>query len=118
MSPSENTCSSRIGMATAILAVECAPADGKSAVAAPFQTGAAFVTVTTNVDAHRVDRGGVSPVMTKFHNNVKTALLLGLLTGLILWIGSFWGEAGLTMALIFAGITNLGAYFFSDKIAL
>jgi heat shock protein HtpX len=56
--------------------------------------------------------------MSKFHNNVKTALLLGLLTGLILWIGSFWGEAGVTMALIFAAITNLGAYFFSDKIAL
>src|SRR5687768_8031997 len=63
-------------------------------------------------------RGGVSNVTGKIYNNFKTALLLGLLTGLILWIGSFWGEAGMTMALIFAAITNLGAYFFSDKIAL
>ena len=30
----------------------------------------------------------------------KTVLLLGLLTGIILFIGSFWGEGGLTIALV------------------
>jgi len=57
-------------------------------------------------------------MMSKFYNNVKTALLLGLLTGLILWIGSFWGSGGVVVALILAVITNFVSYFFSDKIAL
>jgi heat shock protein HtpX len=56
--------------------------------------------------------------MSQFYNNVKTALLLGLLTGLILVIGSFFGQQGLTIALIMAGVMNLVGYFFSDKIAL
>jgi heat shock protein HtpX len=57
-------------------------------------------------------------MMSKFYNNFKTALLLGLLTGLILWIGSFWGNTGVVVALVFAAITNFVGYFFSDKIAL
>ena len=57
-------------------------------------------------------------MMSKFYNNFKTALLLGLLTALILWIGSFWGRQGLILALGFAAITNFIGYFFSDKIAL
>jgi heat shock protein HtpX len=56
--------------------------------------------------------------MNKFYNNVKTALLLGLMTALILWIGSFWGQGGVTIALIMAAVMNLVGYFFSDKIAL
>jgi heat shock protein HtpX len=56
--------------------------------------------------------------MSKFYNNLKTAVLLGLLTGLILWIGSFWGQAGIVVALVFAAVTNFVGYFFSDKIAL
>lgn len=55
---------------------------------------------------------------SKFYNNVKTALFLGVLTGLILWVGSLWGTAGLTMALVMAGVMNFVALFFSDKIAL
>jgi len=51
-------------------------------------------------------------------NNVKTVLLLGLLTGLILFIGSFWGEQGITIALIMSILMNFASYFFSDKIAL
>jgi heat shock protein HtpX len=51
-------------------------------------------------------------------NNIKTVLLLGLLTGLILFIGSFWGEQGLTIALIMSILMNFVSYFFSDKIAL
>ncbi len=51
-------------------------------------------------------------------NNVKTVLLLGLLTGIILFIGSFWGQGGLTIALFMSVLMNFGSYFFSDKIAL
>jgi heat shock protein HtpX len=56
---------------------------------------------------------------SKFYNNVKTALLLGLLTGLILWAGAMiGGRAGLTVALVMAGVMNFVGYFCSDKIAL
>ena len=52
-------------------------------------------------------------------NNVKTTFLLALMTGLLLAIGNTWGgRSGLTLALVFAAVMNLGAYFFSDKIAL
>jgi heat shock protein HtpX len=51
-------------------------------------------------------------------NNLKTVLLLGLLTGIILFLGSLWGEQGLTIALTFSVLMNFGSYFFSDKIAL
>lgn len=51
-------------------------------------------------------------------NQIKTVILLGLLTGILLWIGSFWGQSGLLFALIFSVIMNFVAYWFSDKIAL
>jgi len=51
-------------------------------------------------------------------NQFKTIILLGALTGILLWIGSFWGQSGLMFALIFSIIMNFGAYWFSDKIAL
>lgn len=51
-------------------------------------------------------------------NRFKTVLLLGVLTGIIIFIGSFWGEQGLTIALVFSIVMNFGSYFFSDKIAL
>lgn len=52
-------------------------------------------------------------------NNVKTALLLGLMSGLLLVAGeALGGEQGLLMALVFAVGLNLISYFFSDKIAL
>jgi heat shock protein HtpX len=51
-------------------------------------------------------------------NNLKTVLLLGLLTGIILFIGSFWGQQGLTIALVMSIAMNFASYFFSDKIAL
>src|SRR5438105_1485850 len=57
--------------------------------------------------------------MNKFYNNVKTALLLGVLTALILWIGALiGGQQGVIVALVFAAIMNFVGYFFSDKIAL
>jgi heat shock protein HtpX len=57
-------------------------------------------------------------MMSKFYNNLKTTLLLGLMTALILWIGSLFGTQGVMIAFIFAVISNVGAYFFGDKIAL
>jgi heat shock protein HtpX len=51
-------------------------------------------------------------------NNFKTVLLLGLLTGLFIFLGSLWGEQGVTIALILSVLMNFGSYFFSDKIAL
>jgi len=56
--------------------------------------------------------------MTRFVNNAKTAALLGLLFGMILLIGAQFGRQGLMLAFIFGGVTNIIAYFFSDKIAL
>jgi heat shock protein HtpX len=55
----------------------------------------------------------------KFYNNFKTAVLLGLLTALIMWIGSLLGGTqGLVIAFFFAAGTNFVALFFSDKIAI
>ncbi|HKM89268.1 MAG TPA: zinc metalloprotease HtpX [Candidatus Acidoferrales bacterium] len=52
-------------------------------------------------------------------NAIKTVLVLGLLSGLLLFAGdAFGGPRGLTLALAIAVLMNGGAYFFSDKIAL
>jgi len=52
-------------------------------------------------------------------NGVKTTLLLGLLSGIVLAIGEYFGGAnGLLMAFIIAAVMNFGSYWFSDKIVL
>ena len=52
-------------------------------------------------------------------NGLKTALLLGLLSGLLLVIGQMLGGAnGMLVGLIFAVVMNFGSYWFSDKIVL
>jgi heat shock protein HtpX len=52
-------------------------------------------------------------------NYVKTALLLGLLTGLIVLCGgALGGRSGMVFALAVAAVMNLGSYWFSDKIVL
>jgi heat shock protein HtpX len=52
-------------------------------------------------------------------NTLKTALLLGLLTALILFGGqALGGRQGLYFALVLAGVMNFVSYFFSEKIAL
>ncbi len=52
-------------------------------------------------------------------NTVKTAILLGALTGLLMFIGGiFGGNQGIVIAFIFAAIMNLGAYWFSHKLVL
>src|SRR5919108_2184149 len=52
-------------------------------------------------------------------NGLKTALLLGLLSGLLLVIGDLAGGSnGIVIAFILAALMNLGSYWFSDKIVL
>ena len=52
-------------------------------------------------------------------NGVKTVLLLGALSGLLLVIGDVVaGPNGLMFGLIAAAVMNLGSYWFSDKIVL
>ena len=52
-------------------------------------------------------------------NGLKTALLLGLLSGLLLVIGELLGGAnGIMIAFVIAAVMNLGSYWFSDKIVL
>ncbi len=52
-------------------------------------------------------------------NSLKTALLLGGLTGLLLLIGGYFGgKGGMVIAFIFAVVINFGAYWFSDKLIL
>jgi heat shock protein HtpX len=52
-------------------------------------------------------------------NTVKTTLLLTVMTLLLMFIGDlFGGQRGMLFALVFAGVMNFVAYFFSDKIAL
>lgn len=52
-------------------------------------------------------------------NSVKTVLLLGLLTGVLLYGGELLaGRSGLYLGLAFAVVMNSSSYFFSDKISL
>jgi heat shock protein HtpX len=52
-------------------------------------------------------------------NTVKTVLLLGLLSGLLLFLGeAFGGRNGLYVGLGLAIVMNFFSYFFSDKMAL
>lgn len=52
-------------------------------------------------------------------NQIKTALLLGVLTGLVLVIGQlFGGTNGLVIAFILAILMNVFSYFFSHKLIL
>lgn len=56
--------------------------------------------------------------MPRHHNGLKTAILLGLLSAVILSVGAQFGRGGLLIALVVALATNGVAYFNSDKIAL
>ena len=52
-------------------------------------------------------------------NAVKTTLLLGLLSGVLMVIGqSLGGANGLVIAFVMAAVMNFGSYWFSDKIVL
>jgi heat shock protein HtpX len=52
-------------------------------------------------------------------NGMKTVLLLGGLSGVLLFLGqTFGGERGLVMAFGGAVLMNFFSYFFSEKMAL
>ena len=52
-------------------------------------------------------------------NNVKTVILLALMTTLLWWVAvSLFPQGGFWIGLAIAAVFNLGAYFFSDKFAL
>lgn len=53
-------------------------------------------------------------------NQLKTVALLGLLSALLITV-SYWivgGTSGIVMGIVLAALTNLGSWYFSDKIAL
>jgi len=54
----------------------------------------------------------------RWNNGVKTAVLLGLMAGVILGVGSAFGRGGLLIAVVLALAVNGWAYFNSDKLAL
>jgi heat shock protein HtpX len=50
---------------------------------------------------------------------MKTAILLGALTGLLMFIGGFFGgQQGVVLAFFFALVLNFGSYWFSDTLVL
>src|SRR5512142_1779783 len=52
-------------------------------------------------------------------NTMKTFLLMGLLTVLLVLLGNWiGGQGGMMIAFAFALIMNFGSYWFSDKIVL
>lgn len=52
-------------------------------------------------------------------SGVKTVLLLGGLTGLLMFIGgATGGQTGLVFAFVMAAVMNIASYWFSDKIVL
>lgn len=56
--------------------------------------------------------------MTVFVNNLKTVILLGAMTGLFVAVGGMLGQEFLLPFLFMGIIMNIGAWFFSDKIAI
>ncbi|MEX2290727.1 MAG: zinc metalloprotease HtpX [Mycobacteriales bacterium] len=56
--------------------------------------------------------------MHAHRNGLKTALLLGLLSSIILFVGAQFGSGGLVLALVVALGVNGYSYFYSDKLAL
>ena len=51
-------------------------------------------------------------------NQLKTILLLGVLTAILVWIGSLWGRNTAIVMLVIALALNFFAYWFSDKMVL
>jgi heat shock protein HtpX len=52
-------------------------------------------------------------------NRTKTVVLLATLTAILAWAGdALGGQTGLLTALVFAGVMNFGAYWWSDRLIL
>ena len=52
-------------------------------------------------------------------NTMKTFLLMGILTVMLVFIGRLLGgEGGMIMAFVLAAVMNFGTYWFSDKMVL
>jgi heat shock protein HtpX len=53
-------------------------------------------------------------------NQIKTAALLGLLSGLIVLVSYYLigNEQGLYLGLVFAALSSFGSWYYSDKAAL
>jgi len=52
-------------------------------------------------------------------NTLRTLLLMSLLTAVLLWAGdALGGRGGALIALVLAGVMNLGSYWFSDKMVI
>jgi heat shock protein HtpX len=52
-------------------------------------------------------------------NVFRTFVLMAVLTLLLVWAGGMiGGQSGALVALVFAGVMNLGSYWFSDKIVI
>ena len=46
-------------------------------------------------------------------NHLKSGLLLAVMTGLFLFLGfALGGQTGMLIALIFAGVMNIGSYWY------
>ena len=56
--------------------------------------------------------------MSNFANTFKTGCLLGAMIALFMLVGSYWGQQGILIGLVFGGVANFIAWFFSDKIAI
>jgi Zn-dependent protease with chaperone function len=61
----------------------------------------------------------IDPFPTRFANTLKTTALLGALAGLLVLAGGpLAGQGGMLVALVLAAVLDLGAWWFSDTLAL